>query len=337
MKILVTGSAGFIGFHLVKKLLLNGHDVVGIDSLNSYYDVKLKNLRLDCIDSLVESEDLTGKYNFKEIDVSNYDELEKIFSFKFDCVFHLAAQAGVRYSIEQPLSYIDSNLKGFVNLLELIRRSQIKHFLFASSSSVYGLNEGIPFHESQKTDFPVSLYAATKKSNEVLAFSYSHLYKIPTTCLRFFTVYGPYGRPDMAYFSFTKDILEGNKIKAFNNGKMMRDFTHVNDVVDSLLLLTDKSPYLIKHPETSAEAPYRILNIGNNSPISLNSFIKEIEMATAKQADIEYLPMQSGDVVQTYADVSNLYDTTGFKPRISIADGINEFVAWYKEYANIIS
>ena len=337
MKILVTGSAGFIGFHLVKKLLLNGHDVVGIDSLNSYYDIKLKNLRLDHLMNLVETEDLTDKYDFKKIDISNYDELEDIFSLKFDYVFHLAAQAGVRYSIEQPLSYIDSNLKGFVNLLELIRRNQIKHFLFASSSSVYGLNEGIPFNESQKTDFPVSLYAATKKSNEVLAFSYSHLYQIPTSCLRFFTVYGPYGRPDMAYFSFTKDILEGNTIKVFNNGKMMRDFTHVNDVVDSLILLTDKSPDLTKHQDTYAEAPYRILNIGNNSPISLNSFVEEIERATSKQADIEYLPMQSGDVVQTYADVSNLYDATGFKPRISIADGINKFVAWYKEYANIIS
>lgn len=326
-KILVTGAAGFIGFHLTNRLLDEGMKVVGIDNLNDYYDVCLKQKRLENI-KLNEN---SKKFTFLEIDISNDNKLKELFEVHdFNIVINLAAQAGVRYSIENPKSYVDSNLVGFTNLLEMCRNTKIEHLIFASSSSVYGMNSKQPFSTNDNTDHPISLYAATKKSNELLAFSYSHLFSIPMTGLRFFTVYGPYGRPDMAYYKFTKSIDEGRAIDVYNNGIMKRDFTYIDDIVEGILSLLNRTPNKSKNSTSNAEAPFKIYNIGNNNPVTLRSFIEAIEKSLNKKAIENLLPMQPGDVPITFADIDDLTKDTGFKPATSIEDGIDMFVKWYK-------
>jgi UDP-glucuronate 4-epimerase len=335
MKILITGACGFIGFHLAKYFTHNRNRVVGIDILNDYYDINLKINRLNIFQS-------NDYFHFYNSDISNLEDLECIFNFeKPTHIIHLAAQAGVRYSIENPSAYIDSNLVGFMNILEACRKYPVKHLIYASSSSVYGGNKIAPFSTNHNVDHPVSLYAATKKANELLAHSYSHLYGIPTTGLRFFTVYGPYGRPDMAYFSFTKDILEGKPIKVFNHGKMERDFTYIDDIVEGIVKLIDKptvgKPNWDESKDDISEsfAPYKIYNIGNNNPVPLMRFINAIEDALGMEAKKEFVEMQPGDVLRTYADVSDLEKDIGFKPSTSIEEGIKKFVEWYIEYYTI--
>ncbi|WP_058369838.1 NAD-dependent epimerase [Psychrobacter sp. ENNN9_III] len=332
MNILVTGAAGFIGFHLIKKLLEKNCFIVGIDNINDYYDVDLKN---DRIKVLVENSS-TETFKFIKLDLANREAMSTLFSrYKFDVVINLGAQAGVRYSIENPHAYMDSNMVGFLNVLEGCRHSKVKHLLYASSSSVYGMNVKQPFSTEDRVDYPISLYAATKKSNELMAHTYSHLYNIPTTGLRFFTVYGPYGRPDMAYFSFTKKILSGQQIDVYNNGEMQRDFTYIDDIVEGIILLIDKIPAPQKSSITTAIAPYQIYNIGNNQPVTLRRFISAIEQACGKKAKENLLPMQPGDVPITYADIDELTTDVGFKPSISIEDGIAKFVEWYKQYYSV--
>lgn len=334
-KILVTGAAGFIGFHLISKLAQNSYQIYGLDNINDYYDTKLKYDRLDLLKP-------KQCFIFDQIDVSHRDKFLKYFSeIRPDIVIHLAAQAGVRYSISHPYSYLDSNLVGFLNLLEASKKHNVEHLIFASSSSVYGANTKVPFSESDNVDHPVSLYAATKKANELLAHSYANLYKIPVTGLRFFTVYGPYGRPDMAYFSFTKNIIEGKTIDVYNSGNLYRDFTYIDDIVNGIEQLLFKPPTLnvnwdreISDPSTSF-APYRILNIGNNEPIKLSQFIETLEKTIGINAEKVYLPMQQGDVETTYADTTKLYEITGFKPYTSIEVGLKKFVDWYKSYYKI--
>jgi len=329
-KILVTGSAGFIGFHLAKGLLELGFHVVGIDNLNDYYDPQLKIDRLENLNTFVSEKNLQDLYQFTKLDISDECALKGLFrQHDFDIVVNLAAQAGVRYSLENPKAYIVSNLVGYANILECCRHASIEHFIFASSSSVYGMNTKQPFSTSDNTDFPISLYAATKKSNELLAHSYSHLFQLPCTGLRFFTVYGPYGRPDMAYYSFTKAIHEGRSIDIFNHGDMKRDFTYIDDIVDGILKVVQKAPGPIERPSTNAVAPFRIFNIGNNNPVPLSRFIEAIETAMSKQAVKNMLPMQSGDVPLTYADIDDLVDEYGFHPSTSIEQGISKFVDWY--------
>jgi UDP-glucuronate 4-epimerase len=328
MKILVTGSAGFIGFHLTYALLKLGHHIVGIDNLNDYYDVSLKHRRLKVLDEFCVDK---NNYKFITIDIADRKAMEDLFNdYEFDRVIHLAAQAGVRYSIENPHAYVDSNLVGFVNILEGCRQTKVKHLVYASSSSVYGMNSKQPFSTTDRVDNPISLYAATKKSNELMAHTYSHLYNIPTTGLRFFTVYGPYGRPDMAYFSFTKKILKGETIDVYNNGEMQRDFTYIDDIVEGILRVMDKIPKAEKSAISIAIAPYKIYNIGNNQPITLRKFITAIETSCGKKAKENLLPMQAGDVPVTYADVDDLIEDTGFKPQINIEVGIDRFVKWYR-------
>jgi len=332
MKILITGAAGFIGFHLSKKLLDESYQIIGIDNLNDYYDPSLKQSRLEIL----------GKYknfNFHKVDLKDKAEVDNIFeTYQPTHVINLAAQAGVRYSIENPYAYVDSNLTGFMNILEACRNYPVEHLLYASSSSVYGGNKVAPFSTNHNVDHPVSLYAATKKSNELMAHTYSHLYGIPTTGLRFFTVYGPYGRPDMAYFSFTKDILAGKPIKVFNHGKMERDFTYVDDIVEGIVKLIDKAPNANKDWDESKDdlstsfAPYKIYNIGNNNPVQLMRFINALESALGKEGEKIYMDMQPGDVLRTYADVSDLERDINFKPSTSIEDGLKKFVDWYIEY-----
>ena len=326
MKILITGAAGFIGYHLSNKLLKCGHEVIGIDNLNSYYDSKLKLSRLSNLKSLPNV-----NFSFYELDLFKEQDLKKI-PIDSDIVIHLAAQAGVRYSIDQPNEYVKSNLVGFCNLLEKIKEMNIQHFIFASSSSVYGLNIKMPFSPSDNTDHPISLYAATKKSNEVIAHSYSHLFDIPTTGLRFFTVYGPYGRPDMAYYKFTSSILNDRPINLFNNGKLERDFTYIDDVTHAIEHLIHTKPIAQKNIHSLSKAKYQILNIGNNSPVTLDEFLLAIENACGGKARINNLPMQDGDVLKTYADIDDLQETIGFKPSTSLEDGITKFVNWYKTY-----
>ncbi len=329
-KILVTGSAGFIGFHLTKSLLGRGFSVVGIDNLNDYYDPQLKQDRLDSLDEFIQERDLTGYYEFVKIDISDDKALEKLFNdFDFNIVINLAAQAGVRYSLDNPKAYVNANLVGFSNILECCRHSKIEHLMFASSSSVYGMNVKQPFSVLDNTDFPISLYAATKKSNEVLAHSYSHLFDLPCTGLRFFTVYGPYGRPDMAYYSFTKAINEGIPIDVFNNGEMQRDFTYIDDIVLGIVALMNKPPEPTSNKTTNAVAPFKVFNIGNNKPVSLRRFISAIESSLDKKAIERVLPMQPGDVPITYADIKELVDVSGFSPSTSIEQGIEKFVSWY--------
>lgn len=332
-KILVTGSAGFIGFHLTKELILKGFNVTGIDNLNDYYDVKLKKHRLSLLSKFADLNNIVESYSFHQLDISNKENLEGIFNTdKFDIVINLAAQAGVRYSLDNPAAYVDSNLVGFVNLLECCRHSQIGHFIFASSSSVYGMNSKQPFSTNDNTDYPISLYAATKKSNELIAHSYSHLYNIPCTGLRFFTVYGPLGRPDMAYYKFTKKIDNGEPIDVYNQGKMKRDFTYIDDIVSGLMQVISFPPTTSTNAYSNSQALFNIYNIGNNNPITLDRFIKAIEDSLSKKAIKNFLPMQDGDVPITYADIDNFIIDYGFKPNTSIEKGINEFVQWYKSY-----
>ena len=332
-RILVTGSAGFIGFHTVIKLLEEGYSLVCIDNLNNYYDPRLKKIRVKEIEKLVSKESLTDNYEFLKLDIRDKHSIDKLFAnYSFDAVIHLAAQAGVRFSIKNPMSYIENNLVGFANILEGCRAHKIKHFLFASSSSVYGLNQKTPFSTEHLSDFPISLYAATKKSNELMAFSYSHLYSIPTTGLRFFTVYGPYGRPDMAYFKFTEAILNGAPIDIFNHGKQKRDFTYIDDIVEGVIKLIKNIPELRQHNMTNALAPFTLYNIGNNKPISLDYFIELIEKLCGKKAIKKYLPMQPGDVLETYANIDPLIGDIGFEPKTTIEEGLSKFVKWYLSY-----
>jgi UDP-glucuronate 4-epimerase len=332
MKILVTGAAGFIGFNLSDRLLKKGHEVYGIDNLNDYYDVNLKKTRLSIIGKQAGFKFILG-------DLADREKIKNLFEmYSFDYVINLAAQAGVRHSIENPASYIDSNLVGFGNILEGCRHSGVKHLVYASSSSVYGLNTHMPFSVRHNVDHPISLYAASKKANELMAHTYSYLYKLPTTGLRFFTVYGPWGRPDMALFLFTKAILNNEPIKVFNNGDMQRDFTYIDDIVEGVVRVMNNIPEAdpdwtsdTPNPSTSC-VPYKLYNIGNNQPVALMAFIEAIENAIGKKAVKEYLPLQPGDVPATYADVNDLIKDTGFKPSISIVDGINNFVKWYKKY-----
>jgi UDP-glucuronate 4-epimerase len=329
MKVLVTGAAGFIGFYLSKVLIERGDEVIGIDNLNDYYDVNLKHDRLSILSEHQKSENFT----FIKLALEDRESIESLFNeHKFDVVVNLAAQAGVRYSINNPHAYVDSNLVGFVNILEGCRHSKVKHLVYASSSSVYGMNTKQPFSTDDRVDFPISLYAATKKSNELMAHTYSHLYNIPTTGLRFFTVYGPMGRPDMAYFRFTKAILEGKTIDVYNNGEMKRDFTYVDDIVEGVVRVMDKIPKQTSSDITNASAPYKVYNIGNNQPVTLRRFITAIEDACGVKANENLMPMQAGDVPITYADVDDLILDTGFKPSTSIEEGIGKFLDWYKEF-----
>jgi UDP-glucuronate 4-epimerase len=329
--VLITGAAGFIGFHLSQRLMREGLSVVGIDNLNDYYDPALKQMRLAALRET--QEEASAEFEFLEMDLADRDAIAGLFAAnKFDVVINLAAQAGVRYSLENPHAYADANLTGFLNILEGCRHNKPNHLIFASSSSVYGMNAKTPFSVSDNTDYPISLYAATKKSNELMAHAYAHLYGIPSTGLRFFTVYRPFGRPDMAYFKFTKAILEGQAIDVYNNGAMQRDFTYIDDIVEGIVRLIPKAPAM-QRPDTSrAEAPFKVYNIGNNNPLELNQFIAAIETATGINAERNNLPMQAGDVPVTYADVDNLMADVGFKPDTSIEDGIERFVQWYREY-----
>ncbi len=332
--ILITGAAGFIGYHLSSRLCQEGIKVLGIDNLNDYYDIKLKKERLKNLNKF-------DTFTFLKVDISDKDKIFNIFKKEsVTIVINLAAQAGVRYSIENPYAYVESNLVGFMNVLEACRSYPVKHLLYASSSSVYGGNAKVPFSTNDNVDHPVSLYAATKKSNELLAHSYSHLYNIPTTGLRFFTVYGPLGRPDMAYYSFTKNIIEGNSIKIFNEGKMKRDFTYIDDIVESVVRLLDKAPikdlsWNESKGNSSSFAPYKIYNIGNSEPETLMDFIEIIEKNVGKKGIKEFVGMQEGDVKQTYADTSELEHTIGFKPRTQLNEGIKLFVDWYKIYYKV--
>jgi UDP-glucuronate 4-epimerase len=333
--VIVTGAAGFIGFHLCKRLLEEGRNVIGVDNLNAYYDLRLKNDRLD---QLKKNPD----FLFFKADLIDYKDLFKIFKeSSADVVVNLAAQAGVRYSIENPKAYVDSNLVGFANILECCRYHSVKHLVFASSSSVYGANTKMPFSVHHNVDHPVSLYAATKKANELMAHTYSHLYDLPCTGLRFFTVYGPWGRPDMALFIFTKSIIEDKPIKVFNHGNMKRDFTYIDDIVEGIVRVIAKVPepdpkWDGQHPDPgTAKNKYKIYNIGNNDPVQLSAFIEEIEIALAKKAEKQYMEIQPGDVPETYAEIDDLMKDVGFRPATPLSKGINNFVQWYKEYYSL--
>jgi UDP-glucuronate 4-epimerase len=335
VKILVTGAAGFIGMHTSERLLARGDEVVGLDNLNDYYDPRLKESRLARLTP-------HPAFRFVKLDVADRPGIERLFAEeKFERVIHLAAQAGVRYSIQNPHAYVDSNLVGFVNILEGCRHNQVQHLVYASSSSVYGGNTKMPFSEHDSVDHPVSLYAATKKANELMAHTYSHLYALPTTGLRFFTVYGPWGRPDMALFLFTKAILEGRPIDVFNHGKMRRDFTYVDDIVEGVIRTVDH--VAASDPAFSSDAPdpgrshapFRVFNIGNHNPVELMAFIEAIEAALGKKAEKNFLPMQDGDVPATYADTGELNAWTGFAPATSVAEGVGRFVAWYRAYYGV--
>jgi len=346
-KILITGTAGFIGFHLVQKLVQQDYEITGLDNINDYYDVNLKYGRLaetgiqkDQIrDGEYVTSDTYENYRFIKMDLEDKDGMQSVFEHgKFDYVVHLAAQAGVRYSLVNPHAYINSNITGFLNILEGCRHNPVKHLIYASSSSVYGANTKMPFSTRHNVDHPVSLYAATKKSNELMAHTYSNLYSIPSTGLRFFTVYGPWGRPDMALFLFIKAISEGKSIDVYNNGEMQRDFTYIDDIISGVERLIPKPPQPDRHwnsddpnPETSY-APYKIFNIGNNNPVKLMTFIQTIEKALGKQAELNMLPMQPGDVPATYADVNGLMEAVDFKPDTPIEKGVARFVEWYRSH-----
>lgn len=322
MKILVTGAAGFIGHALVKRLANCAASIVGIDNLNDYYDVELKHSRLKELEAVTN-------FQFMKADISDATQLNEIFqSHQFDVVVNLAAQAGVRYSIENPSAYIQANVVGFFNILEACRHFAVKHLLYASSSSVYGLNKKTPFSVDDSVDNPISLYAATKKSNELMAHTYAHLYKFKTTGLRFFTVYGPWGRPDMAMFKFTKSIFEGKPIDIYNNGDLSRDFTYIDDIVEAVSALVQRSP-------RADEPLYHVYNIGHGSPVKLMDFVRAVEKAADKKAIYNYLPMQAGDVSQTWADTQALYEATGCRPTVKIEEGCERFVSWFKNYYNV--
>ena len=341
MKILVTGCAGFIGFHLSKRLLLENHHVLGIDNLNDYYDPNLKKARLEELKKLSKEKKL--KFNFECFAIEDFNALSEFFNkYKPLRVINLAAQAGVRYSIENPSAYIQSNIVGFSNILELCRHNEIEHLVYASSSSVYGGNTKMPFSEEDTVAHPVSLYAASKKSNELMAHTYSHLYNLPATGLRFFTVYGPWGRPDMALFLFTKAILTGQKIKIFNQGNMIRDFTYIDDIVESLFRLIFKNAkpdenFDTNYPKLSTSwAPHRIFNIGNSNPVQLMDYIHALENSLGVSASKEFLPMQPGDVPATSADTTALESWINFKPSTPVEDGIERFVIWYKKFYSVL-
>jgi UDP-glucuronate 4-epimerase len=332
VKLLVTGAAGFIGFHTAKLLLQQGHEVVGLDNLNDYYDPKLKTARLNLLSQ-------AEQFRFVRVDITDRDAMQNLFAReRFQRVVHLAAQAGVRYSIQNPHAYVQSNIVGFLHVIEGCRAHAVEHLVYASTSSVYGANTHLPFSEQQCVDHPLTLYAATKKANELMAHSYSSLYGLPTTGLRFFTVYGPWGRPDMAYFSFTRDILDGKPIDVFNDGAMMRDFTYIDDIVDGVVAVLDKPATpdaafdaLAPHPGRS-RAPYRVFNIGNQDPVQLGTFVETIEQALGVAAVKVFKPMQPGDVVATHADVSALREWTGVAPRTPLGVGIGRFTEWFKRY-----
>jgi UDP-glucuronate 4-epimerase len=332
MRILVTGAAGFIGSHLSERLVARGDEVVGLDNLNDYYDVSLKQARLDRLSA-------QERFEFVHADLADQAAMDAVFAKgRFDAIVNLAAQAGVRYSIENPRAYVEANVKGFLNILEGARRQKVGHLVYASTSSIYGLNTTLPLRETHNTDHPVSFYAATKKANEAMAHSYSHLFAIPTTGLRFFTVYGPWGRPDMALFKFTKGILAGEPIPVFNEGKMVRDFTYVDDIVEGVVRTVDHPPaknagWDAKNPDPStSSAPWRIFNIGNSQRVELMRYIRAIESAAGKKAELQLLPMQAGDVLATEADTSALESVTGFKPATSVEEGVKRFVAWYRDF-----
>lgn len=338
MKVLVTGAAGFIGSAVSRYLAQRGDDVVGIDNINDYYDVNLKYGRLNQL----EEAEFAGSFCFQKMGVEERELMTELFATeKFDRVVHLAAQAGVRYSIENPNAYVDANLVGFMNILEGCRHNQVEHLVYASSSSVYGANETMPFSEQHNVDHPVSLYAASKKANELMAHTYSHLYGLPTTGLRFFTVYGPWGRPDMALFKFTKAILAGETIQVYNYGNHRRDFTYIDDIVEGVIRTLDRPAQADEswqgttpNPATS-KAPWRVYNIGAQNPVNLLNFIETLEKALGMTANKELLPMQPGDVPDTYADVESLVKDTGYRPSIGIEQGIGEFVKWYRDYYQI--
>lgn len=334
MKYLVTGVAGFIGSAVAKKLLAQGHQVVGVDNLNDYYDVELKQARLNSIPQT--------SFTFVSLDIADRTAVAQLFEQeKFDRVIHLAAQAGVRYSLENPHAYADSNIVGHLNILEGCRNTKVQHLVYASSSSVYGLNAKVPFETTHSVDHPVSLYAATKKSNELMAHSYSHLYDIPTTGLRFFTVYGPWGRPDMAPFIFTKKILDGETIDINNHGDMWRDFTYIDDIIEGVVRIADVVPARDEHwrvesgSPASSSAPYAVYNIGHGSPINLMEFIQAIESDLGIEAKKNFRGMQPGDVYQTYADTQDLFAATGYQPKVGVKEGVAQFVAWYKAFYQI--
>ncbi|MEB6243568.1 NAD-dependent epimerase [Staphylococcus gallinarum] len=331
MKILITGAAGFIGSHLAKKLIAQHHEVIGVDNINDYYSVSLKEDRLKSIGD--------NNFTFYKLNLEDYEDLKEVFiKEQPEVVVNLAAQAGVRYSLENPRAYIDANVVGFMNILECSRHFDVKHLIYASSSSVYGANTSKPFSTSDNIDHPLSLYAATKKSNELMAHTYSHLYQLPTTGLRFFTVYGPWGRPDMALFKFTKAIVNDEAIDVYNHGNMMRDFTYVDDIVEAISRLikkpADPNPdWSGANPDPSSSyAPYKVYNIGNNSPVRLMEFVEAIENKLGKTAKKNYMDLQAGDVPETYANVDDLYNNIDFKPETSIQDGVNKFIDWYLNY-----
>ena len=332
MKILVTGAAGFIGSHVAHRLIDRGDEVLGIDNLNDYYDVTLKQARLDRLQA-------RGNFRFLKADVADITAIEQVFrEEKPERVVHLAAQAGVRYSLENPHAYIQSNVAGFMNILEGCRHNSVEHLVYASSSSVYGGNKKLPFSEHDSVDHPVSLYAATKKANELMAHTYSHLFRLPTTGLRFFTVYGPWGRPDMALFLFTKAILEGRPIDVFNHGKMQRDFTYIDDIVEGILCVLDRPAQpdpafdALKPVPSRGDAPYRVFNIGNSSPVQLMTYIETLEENLGRQSIKNFLPLQQGDVPASDADTSELKAATGFAPSTPVTEGIRRFVEWYRAY-----
>ncbi|WP_345336217.1 NAD-dependent epimerase [Ferrimonas pelagia] len=330
MNILVTGAAGFIGFYVSQRLLDEGHQVVGLDNLNDYYDVNLKQARLAQLTQ-------RDQFQFVEQDLADRTGMAQLFTeHQFDRVVHLAAQAGVRYSIDNPMAYLDSNLAGMMTILEGCRHSKVPHLVYASSSSVYGMNEKTPFSEADAVDHPISLYAATKKSNELMAHTYSHLYGMPVTGLRFFTVYGPWGRPDMAVFKFTKKILAGEPIDVYNHGKLSRDFTYIDDIVEGVVRVMDNVPTAdperrCDRPDQS-KAPYALFNIGNHQPVELLTFIQTLEQALGTKAKLNLMPMQPGDVYTTYADTDNLQQAVGFSPDTSLAQGLQQFADWYREF-----
>ncbi|WP_131775779.1 NAD-dependent epimerase [Legionella impletisoli] len=335
MRLLITGCAGFIGYHLAKARLEMGDQVIGMDNLNDYYDVRLKQARLELLQS-------HPSFHFYERDICNLEQVTEVFkTHKPERVVNLAAQAGVRYSLQNPLAYIQSNVVGFTNIIEACRHHHVEHLVYASTSSVYGANESQPYREKDGTAHPLTIYAASKKANELIAHSYSHLYQLPTTGLRFFTVYGPWGRPDMAFFTFTRDILQGIPIKIFNQGQMQRDFTYIDDIVMGLSLAIDKIPkpdsaWSAMQPDPSrSHAPYRIYNIGNGNPVNLMDYIRAIETATGKEAIKEFMPMQKGDVLSTHADTTALHTDFGYLPKISVEVGVAEFVKWYRTFYNV--
>lgn len=342
MRVLVTGNAGFIGFHTAKWLLERGDSVVGIDVVNDYYDPALKQARLKALDETAAQS--RGSYEFMRADLADRRTLDSCFAnYRFDRVIHLAAQAGVRYSLENPRAYVESNIVAFTHLLEACREAHIPHLVYASTSSVYGANTRMPFSEHDGANHPVQFYAATKRANELMAHSYSHLFQLPTTGLRFFTVYGPWGRPDMAPYLFTKNISAGDPIKLFNNGEHMRDFTYIDDIVEGILRASDdiarpNPNWDSAHPDpATSSAPFRIFNIGNSQPVMLSEFIEAIEAALNKKAIRELLPMQPGDVPGTYADVSLIASSVGYRPQVPVREGVAHFVKWYREYRSRIS